>query len=64
MRSLCWKSAAPLEGSRRRKLAMLQVARSLADLKSEEMLTMETLKEAMDLCLTPFRQLTLGMSWD
>lgn len=49
-------------GSHRRKLALLQVARSLADLKEQKELTMKTLNEAMDLCVRPFHELRFGVT--
>ena len=48
------------EGSHRRKLAVFQVARSMADLKEQRDITVETLNEAIDLCIRPFRELKFG----
>ncbi len=50
------------EGSQRRKKALFQVARSLADLKKQEKIPMETLNEAMDLCVRPFSDLKFGVT--
>ena len=49
------------EGSHRRKQALFQVARTLADLKQEESLPMEVINEAIDLCIKPFRELKFGV---
>lgn len=47
-------------GSHRRKLAVFQVARSLADLAEQEGIDSKILNQALELCLTPFHELKFG----
>ena len=49
------------EGSHRRKLFMLQIARSLADLEEQEVISQGTLREAMENCFRPFQELKFGV---
>ena len=62
MDSFMLKNLLPsFEESHRRRRALFQVARSLADLKGQEEITRETLNGAIDLCIRPFRELRFGV---